>query len=59
MQRAPDLLGNGRAEHVQDLVAVIAQIEQPCRRFPCLWRVVVPQLRGDDLVHRKMQAGID
>jgi len=59
MQCAPDLLSDGRGEHVQDFVAVVAQREQPRRRFPCLWRFVVPQLRRDDLMHRKMQTGID
>ena len=59
VQRPPNLLRDRRGEHVQDLVAVVARLEQPCRRCPHLRRVVVPQLRGHDLVHREMQAGID
>ena len=55
---SPNLLYHGTGEHVQDLVSLIAGLEQSHRGVPNLRRRVVPQLRGDDLVHRQVQAGI-
>jgi hypothetical protein len=53
VQGAPDLVHDGTGEHVQDLVSFIAGLEQSRRGVPNFWRGVVPQLRGDDLVHRQ------
>ena len=58
MQRSPDLLADGASEHVQDLVPVVARVAQPHCGVPHLWWRVVPQLGGDDLVHREVQTRV-
>ena len=58
VQRLPNLIRDRSAEHVQDFVSLIPRVEKPHRRLPHLRRRVVPQLRRDNLVHRKMQTRI-
>jgi hypothetical protein len=52
----PDLAGDDRTEHVRDVVALVAEGKQPPRRLPGLRRLVIPELIGDDLMHRQVQA---
>jgi hypothetical protein len=59
MPRRPDLVRRRPHQHVQDLVSVIAGFEQSSRRLPDLGRVVVPELCGDDFMHREMKARVD
>jgi hypothetical protein len=55
VQRFPDLGGHGCAEHVQDLVASVAQPAQSLRGGPHRRRIIFGELRGDDLVERQVQ----
>ena len=58
-QGLEDLAGDHRSEHVQHLVPLIAGGQKPHRGLPHLWRVVGPQLVGDDLMHGDVQDPID
>lgn len=54
----PHLVRCGPHQHVQDLISLVACLEQPLRRLPDLRRSIVPELGGDDLVHREMETWV-
>jgi hypothetical protein len=57
-QGGADLAGHRTREHVQDLVAVVAGVQEPPGGLVDLGRVVVGELLRDDLVHREVQADV-
>src|SRR6266566_5720520 len=59
LQGAPNLLGYRPAEHVEDLVPLVARAEEARGRLPHLRRVVLPQLRRDYLMYRNVKADTD
>ena len=58
MKRFPDLVANETTKHVQNLVPLVAFLEQPHRGIPHLRRRVIPQLSRDDLMHSEMQTWV-
>ena len=59
VQCLPNLIGHGSAEHVEDLVPLVAGAEETHGGLPNLGRFVVPELRRDYLVYRDVQTDID
>jgi hypothetical protein len=57
-QGGVDLAGHRAREHVQDLVAVVAGVQEPPGRFVDLGRVVLGELLHADLVRRGVQLDV-
>ncbi|HEX4009732.1 MAG TPA: hypothetical protein VHX62_06975 [Solirubrobacteraceae bacterium] len=55
----PDLLRHRPAEHVENLVPLIARVTKPDSRLPDLGRISVPKLGRDDLMHREVETRVD